>query len=242
MKSLSTFRSAAAILSTLSLTSCGGGLQTLASSGQNATISISSSLASVPANGSVVLTAATTGTTNTPVWTISTTLLDTTPGTLSSNSGTTVTYTAPATPPLYNVTAQNGSGVQGIIVITANVTQGFGGASAQVTLPITAASVTTGISPATASMALGATMEFFGYAVGNTNNGLTWQVNGVTSGSAPTGTVVNTGYYPTGGGAYVWPGTYTAPSTLPMSGSTVTVTAVSAADPTKSSSATITLH
>jgi hypothetical protein len=116
------------------------------------------------------------------------------------------------------------------------------GPTATVTFAITASEVTTGITPATATVALGATAEFYGYAVGNVNNGITWQVEGVTGGSAATGTIVNTGYTPTGGGAYVWPGTYTAPATMPLSGNTVTVTAVSLADSTKSSSAAVTLQ
>jgi hypothetical protein len=116
------------------------------------------------------------------------------------------------------------------------------GPTTTATFAITAPEVTSGIAPATATVALGATEEFYGYAVGNANNGITWQVDGVAGGTAATGTVVNTGYTPTGGGAYVWPGAYTAPTTMPLSGNTVTITAVSQADSTKSSSAVITLQ
>jgi len=116
------------------------------------------------------------------------------------------------------------------------------GPAVTVTFAITAPEVATGIAPATATIALGTTEEFYGYAVGNVNNGITWQVNGVAGGSAATGTIVNTGYQPTGGGDFVWPGTYTAPATMPMSGNTVTVTAVSQADSTKFSSAVVTLQ
>jgi hypothetical protein len=136
------------------------------------------------------------------------------------------------------------SSVQGVVVVTAGVLGAGGnlnGPTATASFAITAPEVTTGIAPAAATVALGATEEFYGYAVGNVNNGINWQVDGVTGGSAATGTIVNTEYTPTGG-ANVWPGTYTAPATMPLSGNTVTVTAVSQADSTKSSSAVVTLQ
>lgn len=73
------------------------------------------------------------------------------------------------------------------------------------------------------------TQQFYGYAVGSANNAVVFQVNGVTGGSLSAGYISTTGLYQ-------------APSVLPMTGNTVTIMAVSAADPTRSSSATVTLQ
>lgn len=233
----------AALAMALSLAGCGGhGGST--SSGPT-TITLSPRPASVPVNGTVTFTATATNAGSAPIWFLGP---DAQPpgvniGTLSSGAGTTVTYTAPPAPPVFGPAGQGGSSVQGVVIVTAGVLDpgSLNGPTATATFAITAPEVTTGITPATATVALGATVEFYGYAVGNVDNGITWHVNGVAGGSAATGTIVNTGYYPTGGGDYVWPGTYTAPATLPMSGNTVTVTVVSLADSTKSSSAFATL-
>lgn len=104
------------------------------------------------------------------------------------------------------------------------------------TFVVTAPSVTVGLSPATATVALNATQQFTGYAVGNVNNALTWQVNGVTGGSTANSTIAPlVNGFP---GVYL----YTAPTAIPMTGDTVTLTAISQADPTKTASSTITLH
>jgi len=62
---------------------------------------------------------------------------------------------------------------------------------------------------------LGASTQYSAAVTGTTNTAVTWQVNGVTGGSAATGTITATGLY-------------TAPATMPA-GSVVTITAVSAA-------------
>ena len=157
-------------------------------------------------------------------------------GTLSAASGNTVTYTAPATVPVY-VSAGNNSYEQGFVGLTVSASapagNGVAGTLIQIPITITAPSVTAGISPLTVSVALNGSQQFNGYAVGDTNNGVTWQVNGVTGGSTAAGTVTTSS---TAGGLY------TAPAAMPMTGSTVTVTAISQADPTKSASAVVTLH
>lgn len=231
----------------LSLTGCGG--HGGATSSGPTTITVSPQPASVPANGTVTFTATATDAGSGPIW-----FLDpggqggapgTNIGTLNSNGGTTATYTAPPAPPVFGPGGQGDSTVQGVVKVVAGVLGPGGnlnGPTATVTFAITTPEVTTGITPATATVALGATVEFYGYAVGNVDNGITWQVNGVAGGSAATGTIVNTGYSPTDGNGYVWPGTYTAPATMPMTGNTVTITAVSQADSTKSSSAVVTLN
>jgi serine protease len=87
--------------------------------------------------------------------------------------------------------------------------------------------VTVAVSPTSASLEVGGSQTFTP-TVGNTlNTVVTWQVNGVAGGNTTVGTV-------TAGGVY------TAPSAVP-SPETVTVTALSAADPTKSASAQVTV-
>jgi hypothetical protein len=157
-------------------------------------------------------------------------------GTLSATSGDTVTYTAPSAPPVY-VSAGNNSYEQGFVGLTVSATVsadgGVAGTHIQIPIMITAPSVIAGISPLVASVALNGSQQFNGYAVGSTNNGMTWQVNGVTGGSTATGTVTTSS---TTGGLY------TAPAAIPMTGNMVTVTAISQADATKSASAVVTLH
>ena len=83
------------------------------------------------------------------------------------------------------------------------------------------------IAPATAMVRLGNTQLFNAMVTGALNLSVTWTVNGEAGGDPTIGTIVN--------------GTYTAPLTLPTP-NTVTVTATSVEDPTRSSSATVTLE
>ncbi|HVS24575.1 MAG TPA: S8 family serine peptidase [Gammaproteobacteria bacterium] len=90
------------------------------------------------------------------------------------------------------------------------------------------AQVSVTISPTSASVqAGGGTQTFTATVVNATNQGVTWQVNGVTFGSALVGTVSVFGVY-------------TAPATVP-SPATVTVTAISNQDPTRMASAQVTI-
>jgi hypothetical protein len=142
-----------------------------------------------------------------------------------------VTYTAPATPPVYS---QIGV-AQGKVNLLANATNNvgcFAASAATTSFVITAPTVTVGLTPATASVALGATMVFEGYAVGSLNNGLTWQINGMVNGSPTYGTLA----------AVNAEEVYTAPATMPVSGPNVTITMTSLADPTKTATAVVTLH
>jgi hypothetical protein len=84
------------------------------------------------------------------------------------------------------------------------------------------------ISPKTDRVKIGASVQFTAKVTGTTNTQVKWQVNGVSGGNATIGTVTAAGLY-------------TAPSAVP-SQSTVTVTAVSSADSTKSASASVTIH
>src|SRR5207237_1062751 len=82
------------------------------------------------------------------------------------------------------------------------------------------------ISPTSATGPTGGTQHFTA-TVNTSNTAVTWQVNGVTGGNATVGTISSSGLY-------------TAPATV-QSTTTVTVAAVSQADPTKSASAQVTI-
>lgn len=97
--------------------------------------------------------------------------------------------------------------------------------SARSTVTVTGPAVSVTVSPATASVTVGKKQQF-SVAVGNTTNTtVTWKVNGTTGGSATLGTVTTSGLY-------------TAPSQVP-SPATVSVKAVSAADTSKSGTASV---
>ncbi|HXN21190.1 MAG TPA: hypothetical protein VOA41_00435 [Candidatus Dormibacteraeota bacterium] len=83
------------------------------------------------------------------------------------------------------------------------------------------------IAPTSASVALGQSVQFTATVVGATSPAVTWQVNSVTGGNSSVGTTSGNGLY-------------TAPAQLPNP-ATVTVTAVSSADPTKRASASVTI-
>jgi hypothetical protein len=84
------------------------------------------------------------------------------------------------------------------------------------------------IAPATAMVRIGNQQTFTVMVTGALNLNVTWTVNGEAGGDPAIGTIAANG-------------TYTAPLTLPTS-NTVTVTATSVEDPTRSSSATVTLE
>jgi hypothetical protein len=228
-RSLVGLLSLSSCIAVFNLGGCGPG-NTSSSDGPASTLVISPQSAVVAVNGTQTFTAATTYATG-----VSWTLNGTNSGTLSTASGYSTVYTAPATPPVYI----NGTTQQGTVVLEGETTgtNACGESYESVNILVTAPSVTAGISPTTASVALGTTATFTAWAVGNTNGGLTVQVNGVAGGSTSAGTIA---LYPTYNnyGAYQ----YTAPTTMPMTGSTVTLTVISAADPTKTATSVITLH
>ena len=84
------------------------------------------------------------------------------------------------------------------------------------------------VAPATAMVRTGNQQAFTVMVTGALNPSVTWTVNGVAGGNSTIGTITANG-------------TYTAPLTLPTP-NTVTVTATSVEDPTRSSSATVTLE
>ena len=95
--------------------------------------------------------------------------------------------------------------------------------------------VSVSISPSTATLATLATQPFTATVSGSTNIAVTWQVNGVSGGNSTAG-LVSTTVLGTANEAI-----YLAPANVP-SPATVSVTAISQADSTKSASATITLQ
>ena len=213
----------------LGMVSCFGGPSY---SYQNVTVTISPQISTINVGATQTFTTSTTNAPNYPVFFLYPNV-SSTAGTLnySTNNGS-ATYTAPSTPPIYTAAQVQMGAVQGQAGIEAFVsnstTQLFSDAEAHETFTVLAPSITAGIQPTSASVARGASYSFMGYAVGSTNGAVTFQVNGVTGGSTANGTISAAGVY-------------TAPSTIPIAGATVTVTVVSVGDPTKTASATVTI-
>lgn len=93
-------------------------------------------------------------------------------------------------------------------------------------------SVTVTLAPKSASLLLGATQPFQATVTGTSDTNVSWEVNGVVGGNATVGTIVSSG---------TDAATYTAPAILPSPPS-VTVTAVSQADPQASDTASVSLQ
>jgi uncharacterized protein DUF1565 len=98
-----------------------------------------------------------------------------------------------------------------------------------------AAQVSVTISPSLITTATLATQSFTATVAGSTNTAVTWQVNGVSGGTSPNG-LISTTVLGTSSEAI-----YLAPAAIPSPAS-VSVTAVSQADPTKSATATVTIQ
>ena len=181
-------------------------------------VSVTPATASVQTGATQSFTATVTNTTNTAVtWQINgITGGNTTVGTISAAG----LYTAPATVPS-PATVTVGA------VSMADPTRS---GSAQVTITTPApppAPVGVSVTPSTASVQTGATQDFTATVTNTANMAVAWQVNSVTGGNATVGVISASGVY-------------SAPSMVP-SPATVTVTAVSAADPTRSGSAQVTI-
>jgi hypothetical protein len=228
-----------ALASTLALFGCGlKGLDFNKGSGTPATISVSPTPTSIAAGSPVTFTATvSSNATSDATWLLRNFAYvpaEADLGTLATPIGNTVVYTAPATPPVYTA---GSSLTPGTVTIDAEVPNPgtFSDAVDEFSFVITAPSITAGISPTTANVTLGTTLLVYAYAVGSVNNAITMQVAGVTGGAAATGTIAPaSNIY----GVY----TYTAPATMPMTGTTETITVVSTADPTKTASLVVTLQ
>jgi hypothetical protein len=175
-------------------------------------VSISPTTARVVAGKTQQFTASVINTTNTAVtWSLSGAGCSGNTCGTISSSGL---YTAPGTLP---------SPAQ-VIVTATSVADTNKTASATVTiLPPVAVS----ISPATAELVTGKTQQFTATVKNTTNTAVTWSLNGTGCSGATCGTVSSSGLY-------------TAPAAVP-SPAQVSVTATSVADPTKSSTASVTI-
>ena len=136
----------------------------------------------------------------------------------SSSTGTITTsglYTAPATVPAHGT----------VTVKAVSQADSMKSASALVTITLPQVAVT--ISPGSAAVAPGTSQQFSAVVANATNTAVTWSVNGVTGGSAATGTITSAGLY-------------TAPATAP-SPAIVIVNAVSQQTPAAAANVTVTL-
>jgi hypothetical protein len=97
------------------------------------------------------------------------------------------------------------------------------------------AQVSVSISPSSLTTATNATEVLTATVSGTTNTAVTWEVNGVQGGNSTTGVVSTTIPGTTGEALYL------APGSIPTGGS-VTITAVSQADPSKSAAALLTIQ
>lgn len=142
---------------------------------------------------------------------------NTTVGTIVPGNSTAV-YTAPAAVP---------SG--GTVTIEAvSHAQPTVSASCVVTISLTPPNnATVTISPLIANVQVGTSFTFTGTVIGVSDTSVIWDVGGLEGGDAMVGTISQTGVY-------------TAPSSVPTP-NTVTVTAVSSAQPSKFASATVTI-
>ena len=136
---------------------------------------------------------------------------NTTVGTITGNG----VYSAPATVP-------NPSGVT---VKAQSVQDGTKAGTAQVS--ITSENVQINISPSSGSAQLNGTLQFTSTVTGTVNTGVTWSVNNVQGGQSAIGSIDQTGLY-------------TAPANLPAH-STVSVSATSQEDTTKTAAAAVTI-
>jgi C4-type Zn-finger protein len=187
------------------------------------TVSVSPASATVQAGGSQMFTPtvmndpANAGVT----WSVSCSVTDcgsVSPG--STASGTATTYSAPATPPLSNLT---------VTVTATSATDGSKTAAATVTVP----AVTVSVAPASATVQAGGSKMFTATVSNTTDTSVTWSLTQSGAPCAPAcGTLSS---------ATANPVTYNAPATPPASNESVTIVATSVADATKSGSAAITV-
>lgn len=216
----STLAFLAASLAIVCLTSCGGGSgggggSTTSPPAQTVAISaVSPGTASVALGQTQTFSATVTGSSNTAItWEVNSTAGG------NSQTGTISTaglYTAPN--PLPN---------PGQVTITA-VAQADTTKTSSATVTVTSSVAVAAISPANPTVPAGGTEQFSAATSNDPGNlGVNWSVNGVVGGNSTAGTITSKGLY-------------TAPA-FPPSGGTVTITAVSVADSSKSASTTATI-
>ena len=147
-------------------------------------------------------------------------------GTIATTSASTATYTAPSSAPANPLTIQAVAGTQI--------------ASATVAV-VNAPTITVTISPASTTVTAGVRTTFSASVSGATNTSVTWSVNGIANGSATVGEICATGSNPCAPPSVAETSVdYLAPQTPPQPNSVI-LTAISAADTTKTASAQITI-
>lgn len=176
-------------------------------------LSISPSNASVPTAGTNSFSATVTGTSNTAVaWSLSGAgCSGPSCGTLSTSSSSAVYQAPPVAPSPASVN-----------VVATSMADSSKSASASVAI-MTKVVVT--VTPATASVVTGATQQLNASVAGTSNTAVTWNVQGAGCSGATCGTITSNGLY-------------TAPSAVPAP-PTVTVTAASSSDPSKTASSSV---
>jgi hypothetical protein len=223
----------ATICLSLALTSC---LEVTQVSGPNAIVAIQPPIQSISVGAIQTFTTITKNAPNIPQWSLegnSTSGLPTVAGTFVSTSSNpaSISYTAPAVPPIYSDAQINGGAIQGSVRLAAGIIIGqysYDQIVATETF-VVLGPVSVGLSPRDVTVNIDTTQQFAAYAVGSLNTSLVWQVNSVAGGSTTYGLISPTGLY-------------TAPTAIPMTGKLITVTAVSQADPTQSASSDVTLN
>jgi hypothetical protein len=178
-------------------------------------LSISPTSASVSTSGMQLFTASVTGTSNTAVtWGLSGAgCTGSTCGTLATSSLSAV-YSAPSVAP----------SPTNVSVVATSVADPAKSASANLTI---VPNVLVSVTPTNVSLQPGATLQFSAAVTGTSNTGVGWIVSGSGCSGTACGTIDSSGRY-------------AAPSAVP-SPPTVTVTATSIADPTKSGASNVTL-
>ncbi|HVB35418.1 MAG TPA: hypothetical protein VNJ52_13755 [Patescibacteria group bacterium] len=141
-------------------------------------------------------------------------------GTVNSTTGNTAIYTAPASQPPANP----------VTLIATSAADASQSGSASITIT-SSCSPAVSISPSAATVALGQQQSFTASVCSSTNQSVNWSVTGSGCSGTACGTVSSTGANTA---------TYTAPASLPPA-SPVTLVATSAADPSQSASAAITV-
>src|SRR5580698_3210749 len=133
-------------------------------------------------------------------------------------------YTAPATLPPTN----------GFLVVATSTIQSTAFATTVVTI---SSGIGVTVTPTSASLAVGEHQQFLASVNGGTASGsnVTWEVNGVAGGSTADGFICPSASLP----ANCTAGEYFAPTVAPSGA--ITITAVSAADPSKEGQATVTI-
>ncbi len=102
------------------------------------------------------------------------------------------TYTTPAT-----TGADNGAKFSVLVTNSAGSVS-----SNSATLTVNVASISVSVSPANANVASGATLQFRASVANTTNQGVTWQVNGMSGGNVSVGTISDSGLYTAPGDAF----------------------------------------